>query len=63
VYALTRAGAVLYRVYQFNDATKTREKTRKRMTQAINNRRKNQTNRNKLAARAKKAKKERNRLG
>ncbi len=33
------------------------------MTRAINNRRRNQTNRNKLAALAKKAKKERNRLG
>jgi hypothetical protein len=32
------------------------------MTRAINNRRRNQTNRNKLTARAKKAKKERNRL-
>ena len=33
------------------------------MTRAINNRRRNQTNRNKIAALAKKAKKERNRLG
>jgi hypothetical protein len=33
------------------------------MTRAINNRRRNQTNRNRLTARAKKAKKERNRSG
>ena len=33
------------------------------MTRAINNRRRNQTNRNKIAALTKKAKKERNRLG
>jgi hypothetical protein len=40
-----------------------REPRRKSMTRAIDNRRRNQKNRNKLAALAKKAKKERNQLG
>jgi hypothetical protein len=56
VYALTRAG---------DDSTiiNGREPRRRSMTRTINNRRRNQKNRHKLAALAKKAKKERNQLG
>jgi hypothetical protein len=59
LYALTRAGAVLYIQRIINE----REPRRRSMTRTINNRHRNQKNRHKLAALAKKAKKERNQLG
>jgi len=48
---------------RYSPITNGREPRRRSMTRTINNRRRNQKNRHKLAALAKKAKKERNQLG